>query len=535
MKRIIIYGLPVYTMDNELSVQEALVFVNERIDFIGEIDEAIKRYPGAEKIQLKGGCILPGFIDAHIYLRDFALVIRQIDFSGIRDVNTVIDLIKEEASVKIEGEWIVCGGLDRNLFNYLTAEKLDMVTEKNPVVIYSEDMLCAVCNSIALNLAGIDEKRKDPMGGKIEREHGLKPNGILRERAVDLIKNCIPEESPEELEVSIERALKVLLSRGITSFCEFGTEKKSLLNQMLLKLSLTEKLSNRVVTIYPDRDAYTLGEMGISSYFGGEYLKFGGAGINIDGTLRTQTAYMGGPYRGKLNEGILLTDEDEIYSLLKGLYSSNIWAALTCYGNMANKIAIKVWEKLIREKDMPQHLRRIDRATALSEEDIQMFSRLEIKAVVNPANIPVDREKAIRLLGHNAGLLYRLRSLLDAGVSLAFGSEAPNAPVNPLFGIYCAVERKGFFDGPELRFFPRERITLEEAVYAHTIGGARACGIDKETGSLESGKFADFIHLSRDIFKEGPEKLKDTEVLLTVVGGKVVFRKDFEDKTLNIY
>jgi len=525
MQRTIIFGSPVYTMDAEMSVKEALVVVNGKIDFTGDIDEAVKRYPGADKIELKGGCIVPGFVDANINLREFALSIRDIYLSGVRDVDTALNLITEAASAKSAGEWVVGGGLEKNILCCLTVEKLDPVSVENPVIIYSEDMLCAACNTAALKSAGIDESRKDPMGGTIERDERLKPSGILRERAVDLVKNRISEVNEQEMEAVLSRAMEILLSRGITSFCDSGTEKRSVVNQVLGNLLLKERLKSRIVIMYPEREAHTLGEMGIFSNFGGEYLKFGGACINIDGNLRTQSAYMSRHYRGSSNEGILMVDEEELSSILRGLYTNRIWAALTCSGDRANKIAVRVLGKLIKESGGHELIRRVDKATAIQEEDIQMFSRLEIRTVVNPAQIPADRGNAIQYLGQDAELLYRLKSLLNAGVSLAFGSDAPFASINPMFIIYCAVERKGFFDGPELRFYPRERITIEQAVYAHSMGGAMACGMEKEIGSLETAKFADFVHLSKDILKEDPENLKDTEILLTVMGGNVVHKK----------
>jgi predicted amidohydrolase YtcJ len=274
-----------------------------------------------------------------------------------------------------------------------------------------------------------------------------------------------------------------------------------------------------------ERDAIRLGEIGLSSLFGNNFLRLGGFLVVVDGSLSSLTGYMSAPYRDSSNNGLLLMDEEELYEMLRNHFSLYFWAALQCVGDGANEIALRVFKRIDSERGIPQLLKRIDFAQALKDEDINEFARSDIVAVIIPGQIPSDRENAMMYLGTEARLLFRTQSLLNAGIPLAFASNAPATPVNPLYNLYCAVERKRFDDGPEMRFYPRERIALIDAVYAYTMGSARACGFEKEVGSIEAEKFADLIHLSTDIFSNETDTLKDTVVQAVYVGGEKVYQR----------
>jgi len=277
--------------------------------------------------------------------------------------------------------------------------------------------------------------------------------------------------------------------------------------------------------MFSDRDAFRLGNFGIPSQFGNDSVILGGCKVVMDGSLSSQTAYMSHPYAGKASSGMLLMNEAELHEVLKRAHSHYIWTAVHAIGDMANQVALNVYEKLNKQVGIPTVIKRIEHAQTLQDEDIGRFASIGVIPVVNPVHLPMDREKALKLLGSDARLLYRFGSLLSSGAVLAFGSDAPVAPVSPLHGIYAAVERKDYTEGPQLRFFPRESISLEDAVYAYTMGSAASVGLDDRIGSLETGKYADLVHLSKDILKEGAESLPDAVVLQTIVGGETVFER----------
>jgi predicted amidohydrolase YtcJ len=519
-------GAPIYTADEEGTVAEAVVVTGGKIEYVASDSvEALNLYPDSELVQVNGGCILPGFVDAHLHLRDFALLYRELDLSAARDKSEVLEGVKDAAAKKKSGAWLSAGGLSNTLLESLSRNDLDLSSPEVPVILHSRDMHSSIANSLALLKAGIDESRSDPLGGKIEKDgYGL-PNGILRERAIELVTRSIPEERARAIDVALERGVRKLLSFGITTFCDCspGTGQSAL--RGLLRLAVRGRIPGRTVVMLGEGEASKLGEIGIPSWFGNDRFRIGGLKVIIDGSLSSLTGYMSKPYLGTGSYGMLLMNEEELYGLLKKTYSNHIWAAVHCIGDKANEIALNVFQRLADEKGVPSLLRRIEHAQSLQDEDMERFASLGVVAVVNPNHIPLDREKAIRHLGLDARFLYRFKSLLSSGATIAFSSDAPVASINPFHLLYCAVERKDFREGPELRFYPKERISLQEALRACTFGGAQACGMGQGVGSIEVGKAADLVHVSRDIFRGDTDVLSDTEVLATYVDGQMVYEK----------
>jgi predicted amidohydrolase YtcJ len=217
---------------------------------------------------------------------------------------------------------------------------------------------------------------------------------------------------------------------------------------------------------------------------------------------------------------MLLMDEEELYGLCRTHFTRYFWGAVQCVGDGASEVALKVFHKIKSEPDVPRLLKRIDMASALKDDDITAISRNEVIPVTVPGQIISDREWAMRNLGSETRLLYRFKSLLKAGARLAFASDAPSSSIDPLNGIYCAVERRGWGEGPEFRFYPKEGIPVGDAVAAFTMGSARACGMDAEVGSIEPGKRADLVHLSHDIFTDDAAVIKRAKVMEVYVDGE---------------
>ncbi len=524
MKVKILYGAPVYTMDEAGSRVEAVVFDTE-IKFVGDKGAAMRLFPEGEVIEFRGGCILPGFIDSHLHLRDLSLLFKDLDLTQVYDRETLIQLVGEVASGKGENEWVFGGGVDFSILVQLTKKELDGVSPKNPVLLYSRDMHSALVNSAALDRAGIDRSRGDLIGGRIERGPDGSITGILKERAIDLVKKHLSYQEVTDGHRAIEGGINKLVREGITTFCDCSIHGTGSLMHALLELNSRGKMNMRAVVMFSDREASRLGAMGIRSQFGNESIRIGGCKLILDGSLSSLTGYMSRPYRGGKNRGILLMNERELYQVLERSYSDLIWVGVHAIGDKANEIALDAFEKLGTEKKVPNLLKRIEHAQTLRDVDIDRFPSIGVIPVVNPVHIPFDRKTALLFMDADARLQHRLGSLLAAGATLAIGSDAPVASVNPFHGIYPAVERKDFNDGQELRFFPHEAIQLTDAVYAYTMGGAKALGLAEEIGSIELGKYADLIHLSHDIFTRGVQSLKRVEVLHAFIGGRLIYQK----------
>ena len=529
----VLYGIPVHTMDGKTAgadeaACDSAVICGGRILFAGPAEEAFKRYPNGERVKLEGGCLLPGFIDAHLHLREFSLLYCDLDLTAAETREEILAAVEKAAGKKKNDDFIVGGGADFGLLRTVGREELDGVTGAHPLVVHSRDLHSVLVNSAALSAGSIDEGRSDPMGGAIERDAKGVPTGILRERAVDIIRRVIPERKSSQVRDAVEHGMERLLQNGITCFCDCSVFEEETLLSILSRLtggSGAKNMNIRAVCMFSDRDATRLGNLGFRSGFGDEFIRVGGCKIIIDGSLGSGTGYMRKPYRGGESRGLLLTNEDELYEILKRSYTHYIHAAVHAVGDAANEIALNVMERLNRERGVPKLVKRIEHAQSLEDEDIARFAPNNVAEVVNPSHISLDRDRAVKYLGSDARLLYRLRSLAESGAVLAFASDAPAGSINPLYGIYLAVERKGYSDGPELRFLPRERISTEQAVYAATMGGAKALGMEEEVGSIEPGKRADLVHLSEDIFSIETDRLRDVAVLKTFVGGNPVYER----------
>jgi predicted amidohydrolase YtcJ len=523
MAPTILSGVPVYTMDGPGSVHESLVMDDGVIKFVGSFDEARRRFPEAGSIVIDRGCVLPGFIDAHMHLREFSLLFRDLDLTSLTQPDELLEAVGEAARERDKDLWITGGGAGFSLIRSMTRYDLDAVSPDNPLLIYSRDMHSLLVNSRVLEWCHIDASRNDPLGGRIERDDSGAPTGLLRERAIDLVKRHMPEITGGELGSAIGRGVGRLLEQGITTFCDCSIYGTAPLMGELLSMYQRERLHARAVLMYDDRQAVRLESMGFQSLFGNERVRIGGCKVILDGSLSSMTAYMRDPYTGRQDAGMLLMEEDELHRILRRSYSRYIWVAVHAIGDGAVDIALRSFEKIMKDVRMPKLLRRIEHAQTLRDEDIERFAELDVIPVLNPAHIPFDRENALAFLGPNAHLEHRAGSLLAAGARLAFGSDAPAGPVNPLHGIYAAVERKDVTEGPEFRFFPRERIGLADAVHAYTMGSSAALGLERRLGSLEPGKRADLVVLSRDIFEPNSDALEDARVVMTVVDGEVVF------------
>lgn len=529
----ILYGVPFHTMDGHGTVAESVVVSGGRILFAGDADAAARRYPRAEREDLQLGCVIPGFVDAHLHLKAYSLLYRDLDLTGTGDRGDALELVKQAVSSRKKGEWVRGGGADAGLLGSLSRYDLDELAPATPVALFSRDLRAVLASSAALSLAGIDENRKDPLGGTIERDSRQVPTGILKERALELVKGAMPADSAGDIDRAVERGMKNLLAHGVTSFCDCASSPTDSPITSVMKLWHRDRMPMRAVLMFGDRDASRLGALGLPALFGNELVKIGGCKLVADGSLASLTGLMSRHYQGRETAGMQLMDEEELYQAMRRSYTRYMWTAVHAVGDRANRTTLNAYERLLRDRGIPRLLMRVEHAKALQDEDVQRFASLGVFAVGNPAHISADREQALRYLGEEARLLHRFGSLREAGAKLALASDAPAGSADPLHGLYLAAERKRWDEGPELRFYPRERLSLEDAVYAYTAGGAAAMGL-ADAGSLEPGKHADMVHLSLDVLSEGGgggrtvsrgDRLLQARVVRTFVAGEPVYER----------
>ncbi len=519
----IVTGVPIYTMNDDTQVVEAVAIVNGVIDYVGAFNDARSRYSMGEIIKLKKGIVIPGFIDSSIKIYDFSMMFKDADLTGISEKDEVLDIIAKISEKKKETDWIIAGGLSRELDGRITREDIDSVAKYHPVVLYFDDFNSAVVNTKVLEISGIDENRRDPDRGRIERDGRGSITGVLRGRAVELLIKEAGTPDSRVVTKALRRGIDRLISLGITTIGEATFDLPPSVMKILMSLWGSGELKIRIGKMFGPTELEFIKKVGMVSGYGDDFFRLGGVGLILDGGLSTLSGYMKRPYLTSGGNGVLLYSEDEIYRILRDSYSSHIWALLAAVGDMANRIAIDQFERIARDRSLPRLKRRIDGAEVLSDDDVKRFSDFDIIAVLNPGFIPRDRNIAIKSLGETAGNMFRFNSLKKNGVQIAFASNTPEVSPDPFYNIYCAVERKAFDEGPEMRFYPREKIEIQDAILAYTAGGSVACGMDDIVGKIEVGRRADLVQLSHDIFKIENEDLKNVKVLKTMVDGELVF------------
>ena len=524
MVKKIFYGVPIYIIDNGIQVFDALVVVNGIVEFTGSFEEAMRLYPDASRVEIKEGCIVPGFIDAHINLEELCYYYKDGVLDGVEDIRELVEVVGGVVKERKSNDLLVFGGVENELIKKINRETLDTISAEKPVVLFSDDLQLATCNSKALEILSITRDRKDPYLGRIVRDNNGRPTGLLLGRAVEMLRRHVLSQRLRGIPLKLQKILSMLSSKGITAVCDFGFSS-GMIYRHLFRLCVDGECSVRFILMYNVEDWARLTPFGLGSGFGNEIMRFGGCYFELDGGLESQTAYLRKRYRDTGASGILMVDEDALRKDVKKMYNSGVWTSLGCSGDGACEIAIKVFDSILSSRSGRNAFCRMDSGCVLEDGDVDDIARLNINMVVSPGRAVKERMFAIKAMGKDAGKAFRIKSLLSMGINVGFGSWAPYLPIDPIKQMYYAVERRSPGEGPELRFYPKERITIEDALYCTTKGSAVVCGIDGFTGSLLPGKRADFIHLSENIIEYDADKLIGTRVLATYISGEKVYER----------
>lgn len=498
----------------------SIAVYKDRIVKLGSEEEILPYIgPNTKVINLEGKAVLPGFIDAHIHLSYFGFSLEQLDLRGTKSIEELKRVVMERAKSAGKDEWIIGRGWDQELFaegRYPSRWDLDEVAPDNPVFLKRVCGHVVVVNSKALEISGITKDTKDPPGGRIDRDERGEPTGILRENAIELVRSKIPLPTLNELKSALEKAIRKAVSTGITSvhfICSdmFPEELRAL--QLLRKEG---KLLLRVYLIVPYAFLEKLREMGIMGGFGDSMLRIGGVKLFADGSLGGRTAALEEPYADKPTEtGVLVHTPEELKKIIAEVHSSGLQAAVHAIGDRAIRVVLDAIEFAVGDS-LGDHRHRIEHASVINPELLERMRDLRVVAVCQPHFIVTDFWAKERVGPERAKWVYALKSLKE-NLVVAGSSDCPVEPVDPLRGIWAAVTRP---------FLPKEeRLSVEEAIDIYTKGGAYASFEENEKGVIEEGKLADLVVLSDNPTKVDPDKIKDIEVEMTIVGGKVVYTR----------
>jgi predicted amidohydrolase YtcJ len=523
---LVLYDGRIYTMDRTMPHAQAVAIVGNRIAAVGDDAQILCLLaPGGEAVDLGGRTVVPGLTDCHIHFVEYALRLTRLDLSGIVSRAEAIRRVAERAQTTKPGEWLLGGGWDRNLWgdaSFPTKEDLDPVTPHNPLALSSKDGHSLWANSLALARAGITAETPSPPGGEIERQPGTaEPTGILKENAEDLITSVIGKPSLEDIQAALKVAIANAHQSGLTGIHDCEDE---LAFAAFQELSKKGEVGLRVLMHIPAGNLDHAIGLGLRTGFGGEQLRVGSVKIFADGALGSRTAAMLAPYDDEpLNLGIAVTSKEEMRELVGKASRAGLSVAIHAIGDRANRDVLDVLQES-RQSGQGMDLRhRIEHVQLLHPADIPRLAKLSVIASMQPIHATSDMDMVNRHWGEERGRgAYAWRSLLDAGTVLAFGSDCPVETLDPLAGIHAAVTRRRAdgSPGPE-GWHPGERITVEDAVWAYTMGAAYASGEEREKGSITPGKLADLVVLSQDIFLIPAMSILEVEA--TVFDGKFVY------------
>ncbi|MFQ5747306.1 MAG: amidohydrolase [Gemmatimonadota bacterium] len=514
-------------------VDRAVAMRDGRILAVGG-DREVRALSGAGSriVDVEGGLILPGFIDAHTHFLAGGFRLSAVQLRDACSPAEFTARLAARAAASREGEWILGGDWDHERWGGELPDRrwIDEVTPANPVFVHRLDGHMALANTRALERGGVDGASRSPEGGLIVRDADGRPTGILKDRAMRLVSQRIPPPTDEARDDALRAALRHAASVGITGVHDMGLGDWSHV-ETCRRAEAAGELTVRVTAYVPLTDWEELTERLAAPGVGdGPWFRLGGLKAFLDGSLGSGTALFEEPYGDPATRGLVVAPPEELRPLVEAADAEGLQVAVHAIGDRANRLLLDLFSAVADAHGPRDRRFRIEHAQHLRAEDIPRFRALGVIPSMQPAHAIDDGRWAEARIGRErCERAYAFRSLLDAGARPAFGSDWAIAPLDPLLGIYGAVERRPGAGRPPLGppaappWVPAERLRLEEALTAHTRDAARAAFQEDRLGTLEPGKAADVVVLDRDPRKGDAEDLRTCGVRMTVAGGRVVF------------
>ena len=527
---LIIINANIHTMDLSRPTAQAIAIYGNRIAAVGSNSE-IRRLAGKNTrvIDARGQLLLPGFNDAHVHFMSGGFQLSSVDLRSSNSPAEFAERIRAFAEKIKTGSWITGGDWDHERWpgaQLPAKELIDPFTRNTPVFVSRLDGHMALANSLALKLAGVTRETKDPPGGLIVRDLKTgEPTGILKDAAQSFIWKVIPEASFAEKLAAARAATNHAASLGVTSVQDMSAGNDVGVYQALLDRG---ELKTRIYAMAPLPAWERLARTGVRAHFGSEMLRIGGLKGFADGSLGSTTALFFEPYDDAPDTRGLAGDEMfPEGAMLKRVEEADrrgLQIMIHAIGDRANDQILSIYEQVEREDGVRDRRFRIEHAQHLRPQDIPRFARDKVIASMQPYHAIDDGRWAEKRIGkERAKTTYAFRSLLDSGAVLAFGTDWTVAPLDPVLSVYAAVTRRTL-DGRNAKgWIPEQKISVEEAVRAYTVGSAYAEFQDGVKGTVTAGKLADLVILSRDLFKIEPVEIENVKVVLTIMDGRVVY------------
>lgn len=516
----------VYTVDNNFSTAEAFVVNGGKIIAVGKADSLENIYRAREVVDAGGKAVYPGFIDAHSHFYEYGLGLQEINLEGTRGWDEIVDSVSVYARRNEEG-WIIGRGWDQNdwkIKQFPDKAKLDKLFPVRPVILQRIDGHAAIANQAALNIAGV-KPGQTVSGGQIETVNG-KLTGMLVDNAVGIVTRKIPEPSDQITQAAFLDAQKNCFADGLTTVSDCGLPYTmintiaQLQHKGALKMRMYVMLSDR-----PENYEY-LFKRGIFKTPGLDVRAFK---VYADGALGSKGACLLQPYSDNKKEqkdwkGFLLSSPQHFEEMAKKISEKGFQMCTHAIGDSANRLILKIYAGVLKGKNDRRW--RIEHAQVIAPEDMRYFGDNNIIPSVQPTHATSDmRWAGTRLGSKRLKTAYAYKELLDQNGWLPLGTDFPVENISPIYTFYAAVERKDLKGYPEDGFQPENALSRDEALKGMTIWAAKANFEEKEKGSIEVGKYADFVILDKDIMKVDGSDLPGVKVLKTYVNGEKVYEK----------
>lgn len=530
----------VYSVDPDIGRAEALAVLDGRIAAVGTSEEMRAWIgPRTRVMDLEGKFVMPGFNDAHTHIVGGGLGMLTVNVEGTRSIADFQQRIRDRLGEFEPGEWVTGRGWDHSLWKenrVPTRADLDAVSTEHPMLFSRVDGHSAVANSLALERAGITGDSEAPQGGHIVLDAEGRPTGWLKETAIGLVGQLVPRASRPRMKQGLLLALEVAARNGVTSIQDNSVRGDPeqghgwLAFEVMRELQEEGNLTLRITEWLPfSAPLDWLEEKRRAGGANDAWLKTGALKGVTDGSGGSLSAAMLDPFSNAPdNRGLLQKDPETWKKMVAERDAAGFQIALHAIGDRANRVALDAYEYALQVNRRKNARHRIEHSQFVHPGDRARFAALGVIASAQPSHLLSDLRWAPAILGpERVGEAYAWKSLQQAGAHLAFGTDYSVEPLSPFRGLFAAVARE-FEDGggPEGGWQPQEKLTIEEAIRAYTLGSAYAEFEEERKGSLTPGKFADLVVLSQDITAVPHGEILKTEVLLTMVGGRVVFERE---------
>lgn len=519
---LVVYNAKIYTVNENFDIVEAMAIKDGKILALGKSEDIRKQYPAKEELNAEGKAIYPGFIDAHAHFFGYAESLGKANLLDTKSWDEVISRLQEFAKTQPNG-WLTGAGWDQNDWpdkQFPTKEKLDQLFPDRPVLLHRIDGHAAIANQKALDAANIT-KSYELTGGDIVEIDG-KPTGMLIDNAIDLVSTKIPDLTKERMKELLLQAQQNCFAVGLTTIDDCGLDYQAV--EGIEQLHKEGSLKMRLYVMLSDAEKnydFLIKRGKIKT----DRLTVRGFKVYADGALGSRGACLLHPYSDMPNKkGFLLSDVSHFEKVAKKIYENDFQMCTHAIGDSANRAILKIYNQVLPKNNDKRW--RIEHAQVVNQQDFNLFGSANVVPSVQPTHATSDMYWAQDRLGkERIKGAYAYKQLLQQNGWIPLGTDFPVEQINPMLTFYAATARKDAQDYPKGGFQPENALTAEETLRGMTIWAAKSNFEEKEKGSLEVGKVADFVWMKNDLMNANAKQILENKVIKTYVNGEKVYEE----------